>query len=267
MPTFFDRLANYYNSIGKTLKGSADEASIFPNTTDVGFYREMIYLEFLKNHCPRNCSVDLGGFLYDLEGRESKQMDIIISLNSSPVHKLEYKSFGPVDGCVGAVSIKSKLDKNQLYDALENIASIPPTSNYSKRIPNGLSLGHTSNWPFKIIYASDGNSAENILNHMYDFYKNNEVNIDRRPDIIHVAGKYFIRKMDGSSELTRVNGEKYVPMYGEMRGFVTEPDSEAITITINRIQKIANLASFICYDYDKITNSTYESIVKLFHNK
>ncbi len=76
MPTnFFIRLREYYVKVAEVLRGDADAASIFPNSTDVGMSRERVYADFLKQHAPSKCNVFLGGFLFDEDGSESKQME------------------------------------------------------------------------------------------------------------------------------------------------------------------------------------------------
>ena len=82
---FYQRLQVYFSEIGKVLKGEADSASIFPNTTDVGMSRERVYSEVLKQHLPSSCNVYYGGFVFDLDGNESKQIDLIVSSDNSVV--------------------------------------------------------------------------------------------------------------------------------------------------------------------------------------
>ena len=65
---FYDRLRDYYGKVAEVLRGEADAASIFPNTTDVGMSREKVYVQFLIQHAPSKCNVFLGGFLFDEEG-------------------------------------------------------------------------------------------------------------------------------------------------------------------------------------------------------
>ena len=47
---FLDRLRAYYLDVAKVLRGEADAAKIFPNSTDKGGSRERIYIEFLRQH-------------------------------------------------------------------------------------------------------------------------------------------------------------------------------------------------------------------------
>jgi len=81
---FFKRLRKYYSKAAEVLRGEADTASIFPNTSNIGTSRENIYIEFLKLHAPRKCNVFSGGFLFDDEGEESKQLDVIITTDTTP---------------------------------------------------------------------------------------------------------------------------------------------------------------------------------------
>jgi hypothetical protein len=69
VPTnFFVRLRKYYLNVAQVLRGEADAASVFPNTTDIGMSREKVYADFLRQHAPSKCNVFLGGFLFDDDG-------------------------------------------------------------------------------------------------------------------------------------------------------------------------------------------------------
>src|SRR5262245_8542419 len=143
---FYARLREYYLKVGEVLRGDADAASIFPNPTDVGTSRERIYADFLRQHAPSKCNVFFGGFLFDFSGNESKQMDVIVTTDTAPRFDFQNrddggKSFSPVEGTLGAVSIKSYLDKAQLFDALEGVASIPPTMPIEGQILLTIQIG------------------------------------------------------------------------------------------------------------------------------
>ena len=145
----------YYTSVGRVLRGEASAASVFPNTVDIGSARERVYAEVLRTHLPSSCNVAFGGFLFDQEGSESKQIDILITNESSlrfDFHKGGTgKSFACIDGCVGVVSVKSKLDSYQLTDSLSNIASIPDKQPLPDgQIVGGLIIWHYDDWPYKI---------------------------------------------------------------------------------------------------------------------
>ncbi len=111
---FFERLRSYYIDVAKVLRGEADPASVFANTTDIGMSRELAYKEFLKQHAPSKCNVFLGGFLFDEDGVESKQLDIIVTTDTAPrfnfnIREGAGKSFSPVEGTLGVVAVKSTL--------------------------------------------------------------------------------------------------------------------------------------------------------------
>ncbi|MCP4486092.1 MAG: hypothetical protein GY820_02045 [Gammaproteobacteria bacterium] len=127
---FFERLQAYYLNVAKVLRGEAEVASIFPNTTDIGTNREKVYAEFLRQHIPSKCNTFYGGFLFGNDGRESGQLDILVTTDITP--KFDFynrdgngKSFSPVDGTICVASIKSTLDKKQLFKALKELAAIP----------------------------------------------------------------------------------------------------------------------------------------------
>lgn len=257
---FFNRLRSYYENVGKVLRGEADVASVFPNTIDIGASRELIYAEFLKLHAPSKCNVNLGGFLFGDDGSESKQLDIIISTDTAPQYNFHNpegkgKTFGPVEGCLGVASIKSTLNMEQLIDSLKNIASIPPTKPLGIRINPLLKLEGYDNWPYKIIYATDGLAFRTIMDHISNFYGSNpDIPIYRRPDVLHVAGKYVIFKMQkgltviNPDETTRPTSE------GEYHAFDTNPDIQAITWILNELQQKATTSNHIIYDYREINN-------------
>jgi hypothetical protein len=120
---FYERLKTYYSKIGEVLRGEADAASIFPNTTDIGMSRQRIYAEFLRLHLPSSCNVYFGGFLFNLDGEESDQIDVIVTSDICPQYNFHNpkgrgKSFACIEGSLAVVSLKSNLDSTQLKEAL-----------------------------------------------------------------------------------------------------------------------------------------------------
>jgi hypothetical protein len=196
--SFYARLKQYYIKIGAVLRGEADAASIFPNTTDVGISRENVYVEFLKMHLPSSCNVSLGGFLFNLEGKESNQIDVIVTNDVAPQFNFHNrdgsgKTFACIEGCVAVASIKSNLNSGELRDSLQNLASIPDKKSLDGRVVFLLNVPDYDEWPFKVIYASNGVSIDTALKTVTEFYDSNpHIPYWKRPNIIHVAGKYNI---------------------------------------------------------------------------
>jgi hypothetical protein len=259
---FFERLRAYYLDVAAVLRGEAKAASIFPNSTDIGTSRERIYAEFLRQHAPSKCNVFFGGFLFGENGDESGQLDVIVTTDTTPQFNFhnqggQGKAFSPVEGTLGVASIKSTLNKNELENALEGIAAIPPTEPLVGRVNPMLIITGYDDWPYKIIYASEGISPDTLLGHLHDFYtRNPSILNSRRPNLIHVSGKYVIfRVIPGMSVIDRDDGNKDIPVaLGEFRLITRDPDLHGILWALDALQKNAVASSHIGYTYTKLIN-------------
>ena len=259
---FHARLHKYFEDIGSILRGESKASSIFPNTSDVGVSREKAYAEVLRAHLPSNCNVKLGGFVFGVSGDESRQIDIIISNDKSIQFNFlnrddSGKSFSCIDGCIGVVSVKSTLDKQQLLDSLENLASLPKKTPIGDRSLINREILNYSDWPYKTIFASDGLSPKTILEHLNNFYlKNPEIPQCNRPNFIHVCGKYnIIRSLSGGNTLR--NGE-VIPT-GSFHLQESSPDVFGILHVISDMQAIAMASNMIAYTYSEIINNLPEA--------
>jgi hypothetical protein len=252
---FYERLKTYFAEIGRVLRGEAGAASIFPNSTDVGVSRERIYAEFLRLHLPSSCNVLFGGFLFDQGGNESKQIDLVITNDSSlqfTFHNRDGggKSFACIDGCIALVSLKSTLDSPRLRDALANIASIPDKEPLGKWLVSLVNIRHYNEWPFKIIYASNGNSLRQTLETLNGFYRENpHIPLFKRPNLIHVIGKYFVyRVLPGGEEAKDGTTLTENTFYG----YPESTDVYALFRAVAEIQGAASASSHILYRYNKM---------------
>lgn len=259
---FFHRFRQYFETVGEVLRGEADSASIFPNSTDIGMSRERVYAEFLRLHAPSKCNVFLGGFLFDMKGVESRQLDVIVTTDTTPRYDFHNKdgsgkSFSPVEGTLGVASIKSTLNRNELDDALLGIASIPPTESLEGRLSFAVEISNYDDWPYKIIYASDGIAGTTLLQHLQDFYEANPgIPVTRRPHLIHVAGKYvIIRAVAGFMLGTGRPGEP--PRRPEANSFhliSRTPDLQGILWALNSLQQNAQASTEILFSYAELIN-------------
>jgi hypothetical protein len=256
---FYKRLRAYYLKVAEVLRGDADAAAVFPNPTDIGVARERLYADFLKQHAPSKCNVFLGGFLFHVDGSESKQLDVIVTTDTAPRYDFHNrdgggKSFSPVEGTLGVASIKSTLDKAQLYDALTGIASIPPTEPLGKRVSTILKIKNYEDWPYKIVYATSGLAANTILGHLNDYYADNsQVPITRRPNVIHVAGKYAIfRATSGMSTYDRATSQSTALEPGTFHVFSDDTDLQAICWVLNDLQTKATASTHILFRYEGV---------------
>jgi hypothetical protein len=259
--SFHTRLRDYYLKVAEVLRGDADAAAVFPNPSDIGVSRERLYADFLRQHAPSKCNVFLGGFLFHMDGTESKQLDVIVATDTAPRYNFHNrdgggKSFSPVEGTLGVASIKSTLDKAQLQDALTGIASIPPTESLGDRVSFILDIKDYDDWPYKVVYASNGLAANTILGHLNEYYvANPQVPVSRRPNVIHVAGQYLIlRAGPGMSKYDLATRQKTPMEPGTFHVFSTDPDLQAICWVLNGLQTRATASTHILFRYGELTN-------------
>lgn len=250
---FHSRLRKYYREVAKVLVGQADAASIFPNPTDKGSSREEIYAEFLRQHAPAKCSVLLGGFLFHEDGRESKQLDVIVIGDTAPRFSLFKKSFAPVEGALCAVSIKSMLDTKALEDALKGIASIPPTTPLGKRLSPMFQVADYEDWPIKVVYSSRGISPQSLHDSLTAFYeKNSDIPIARRPHFIHIGGSCLLARVTREFHVLDAGTGKPMPIGAYFRVEGEHCDAGAVAWLLYELQKVASVSSQIMFRYDQL---------------
>lgn len=258
--TFFERLKEYYVQVGEVLRGEAAAASVFPNGSDVGTAREMLFATFLRQHAPSKCNVFLGGFIFDEDGAESKQLDIIVTTDTAPrfdFHNRDGKgkSFSPVEGTLAAVSIKSTLDKKELEDALRGLASIPPTRSLEGRMYASGPIVDYENWPLKVVYASKGVSPETLLKHVKAFYEENpSIPVSRKVDFIYVAGSLHAAKLNGNMSYHDDDGRLVRGKKGDYYFSVEEPDLQAIVWIVHELQQRAVASTRVDFEYGELIN-------------
>jgi len=255
---FFERLKGYYVNIVGLLRDGVGASRIFPNSGDIGSSRERIYAQFLKAHLPPSCNVQFGGFLFDQDGKESKQIDIMVTDGSAlqfklPVNGEGGKSFACIDGTLAVVSIKSTLDSAQLADSLLNISSIPDKRPLStERVPFILNIPSFDDWPFKIVYASNGMQLETTMKALEDFYeKQTDIPLHKRPNLIHVLGKYSVVRTGKEGGVTR-DGTRIEP--NKFHGMADPTGVFGLVWAALQIQQIASGSKYTIYRYDEMLN-------------
>ena len=195
-----ERVRVYFQSWASQLTNEGRKALIFPNKGDAGGSREDALAKFIRTHLPIRCRISKGGFIFDYKGQESKQLDLIITNDLALQFEDESlgKSFAQIEGSYCAISVKTNLDKAQLVDSLDNLASIPSMPQQNIDIDSNISRINRAlffDLPFGIIFAYDGNSAENIMEHIGEYYKSNDIEDHRRPRMIIVNDKYLLWKV------------------------------------------------------------------------
>lgn len=212
---FFERLNEYYQSIGKDLQNKSDTAVIFPNPTDKGTNREQIYLDFLIKHAPSGCNIFKGGYLFNKKGQESKQIDIIITSDTSPQYKFSNvdnteKSFACIEGTLAIISVKSNLTSAELVDCLKNFGSIPEKEPLDKQLCSYIKIADYDDWPYKIIFAYDSVGDKALIKTLNEFYEeNSDIPMNKRPNFIHVVGKGVIIRIPSYASVENLEPNSY----------------------------------------------------------
>ena len=201
----FTNISDYFESACcAILNERAAKRSLLDNPADIGKAVEGIYLGFLKQHVPALCDILQGGYVFDVVGRRSRQMDIIVhSANTHRFRDSSGQACATLEGTVADIEVTSFLDRRKIDDELGKFAFIPPTSEFRglgnrevlKTMPGVQEWW--SDTPFKAVVAFDGVDAATALDRVNSFYTiNNHIPIARRVNILHMLNRYCIIKSD-----------------------------------------------------------------------
>ena len=127
-------LANYYGAVAEQLASEAKQAGLLKNPTAVGTDREEVYQRFLERHVPRSCEVFRGGYVFNLEGAKSRQVDVIVTARTTPRFEMGSgnQAIALLEGTVAVAEVKSNLNKQTLYEALDNFSELPVSADLAR---------------------------------------------------------------------------------------------------------------------------------------
>ena len=263
----FSRLKRHYESIVQELRSQAEQAHLLDNTTDIGTEREQVYLGFLKRFLPKSCDAFLGGYVFDIEGNSSKQTDIIVTSGDTPRFQTSHgqKYIAPLEGTIAVAEVKSELTRNKLYDALTGCAHIPDMPRQEGIVAPYLQIKEAC-WkdiPYKIVFAYNGIAAETALAHITEYYQSNsDIPLSRRPNIIHVLGRYVIVRI--TSGMSIINSDDTLDddqiEIGQYKTFGLSPDVASTVWILNELHRMVFWSSHLMYKYDPWHNNIVERI-------
>ena len=187
-------LRDYFNGVADLLANRSCLGGDSAENTDIGTNRETVVQEFLQKHVPKRFAINMGGDVFGVGGTRSGQIDILINHDMSINFLENHKICCPVESVAAAVSVKSRLTKDEIYSALENLASIPQPH------PSVITLNplkapvaaYILSWPSLFVFAFDGIDSEKCVKHMTEFYAEHQVPFNRIPRCIIVNRKYQI---------------------------------------------------------------------------
>jgi hypothetical protein len=250
----FERLLSYFQSHADRLETVVEGSKIFENKGDAGTVREDDLAKFLRVHIPKRCNIVKGGFVFDYQGAQSNQIDLIITndatlqfLDDSPSEK----SFNTIEGCNSVISVKTSLNKDTLIEAIDNLASVPPPSNIqiSSQVSNPEAM--IGQLPQKVIFAYSGLNHQTIYGHLADHLKQKQIPLEMAPNLIIVNNSYYI-ELVGPTGVPLVDGSFLKPnTYGL---WIKENNrylgALALVHLLVRIQHISTLSPYLIIGWE-----------------
>lgn len=114
-----------FEMAGKKLRQDFMELRTVPHAALRGGEAEDLVRRFLREHLPRRFEVGTG-FIIDPRDKVSRQTDVIVydALNCPAYRASDTAGIFPANNVAAVVEVKSKIDGNELQDALDKIASV-----------------------------------------------------------------------------------------------------------------------------------------------
>ena len=273
----FSDLAKYYGALAEQLASEAKQADLLRNPTAVGTDREEVYQRFLERHVPRSCEVFRGGYVFNLEGVRSRQVDVIVTAGTTPRFEMGSgnQAIALLEGTVAVAEVKSNLNKQTLYEALDNFSELPVSADLAGALDNFSALNPSVkpprperfwDFPFKIVFASKGVRKTTLSGHLNNYYNDNP-NVPQgcKPNIIHVLGSYILVRISPEMQVRESDGSvaENQPQVGEYRWFNTYSDLSAMLFIFLKIQSNVFLAQKMIWKYDNLINPIIQQAQKL----
>lgn len=259
----FTRMREYFDGCAKEMSAKSRKSSIHSHKGDAGDSREQALLKFIADHLPIRCRVAQGGFIFDVHGNESKQMDLLVTNDLAIQFNNNGKGFTSIEGCYCAISIKTEINKDELFDALHNIASIPLLTPETMELDPDLCRVDQAiylSFPLKIVFAYRGLKQETISQHLQDFYSaNKEIQIQQRPDLIISLDDFCFVRQDSYSVVTGTGSEAQTEASSRYQSVDFE-DIGAYSLfrLMTQIQTCSNLGASVKYTFNPYFKRTWK---------
>jgi hypothetical protein len=250
-----DKLVLYYQGCADELELKAKNVGLFQNNPDAGGKREDILANFLDRHLPARCRVNVGGYIFDSFGSESKQIDIFVANDLSLQfignrdNRFE-KHFNCIEGCYAVISVKTLLNQAQLYDAMDNLLSVPKLDQMNTLLQLQDSHLYIEEIPQRIIFAYDGIKSDTLKEHLNNYAFEHGIEAKYLPHMIIVNKKYHFSKVGpwGYKE-----GKQPRQEWGVIQTWEGTPHTGGISLMhmLTRIQKYSTICSQLIINYDR----------------
>jgi len=259
------KLGEYFDGIANSIEEIRNSSKVFSNSGDIGIAREDAFMDLFANHIPTRCEAVKGGFVFNDSGKISKQIDILITnehtIRFNHFRKNQHygKSFNVSEGCLGAFSVKSNLNKKELIDSLDNLHSIPKQTNlladdeYTKEA--------LAEYPLKGILAYDGMEGEKILKYTNEYYDKKSIPKNQKVHLILVNNKTLIRKIKRGGQRNR-NPKKISKEHTLRISDLHDRGGYGIFYLLGHVQNYANLGSKIFFNFNEYHNKLIDGYYK-----
>ena len=189
-----------FRSISKGLQADFEKTIQITHRGMKGESREDILRHFLiqEKRLPERFGIGSGEIITNID-EVSRQCDLIIYDKIDGISLISQDSVNvfPIESVAGIIEVKSVLDKNSLFDSLENIKSIKkiaPNSASENKF-GGFTIATTREKPFGLIFSySTSISLDTIANHYKEWASKNDKIF--YPNMIAVLNLGIVRHLD-----------------------------------------------------------------------
>lgn len=182
------RIKEIFEKISNTISSEYNLTIFGEHRSLKGSKREKILRNFLRDLLPQQYSLG-DGEIFDSNGLISKQVDIIIHNSHMPVFRYsKYLLLYPIESVFGVCEVKTKLDKQSLKEAIENIQSVKKMK-LSK--PSAF-FGEFKERVYGAVFAYDASDANTIKDNLQDIYTELRVPQEEKIDLICVLNKFIV---------------------------------------------------------------------------
>ncbi|MFK3732494.1 DUF6602 domain-containing protein [Streptomyces sp. NPDC088090] len=191
-----NHLSLILSSVAKRMRADFDQSVAFRHRAQTGEVREVIVRDFCEEYLPGHVEALHSGEIISVDGGVSPQCDIVIADRSTP----SFTNLGgyriiPSECVYGVIEVKTKLDKQQLFDACEKIRSVKQLKKVAfKRDPLRRSANpydtFLPHYPTAgMIFAFDSGDLATVGQHLAEWCRGRAPG--EMPDSVWVLGKGF----------------------------------------------------------------------------
>lgn len=253
-------LATYYNTLADSLASKSKMAGITEHPGDTGSNREDLIKEFINKHTPDRLTCYLGGKIIGLNQPTSKQIDCMVTVDIAPKFEENERSIAVVESVAMAISIKSHLNKNTLFDSLDNLSTIPRISENIIKETSAIKNKDTfkdieKRIPSLYVFSYSGIQPDTIMKHLHEYYQNNSsIPWNRRPKSILVNREYAIKY---SVEEMPLKSGTIVPPYTYHSSYIKQVPGYALAEIIVDLSNIISWYNDLWLQFYHYLNEAY----------